>query len=141
LHWENEDVREALAVMAKDFRVTGKHFHQLAGEPPAQIVLEMTMFFLTQLGPNLAASAIWDGIKLLWTRRKDNAARKNILAINVRNGDRECIARIETDSEDVAKQALSTVSDAVQRVFDSPAGDRPREIVTYDDGGEWKKLL
>lgn len=154
----NADLIAALQLINRGFPVAGSRLFQFSALPPARIIVDMVWPVLTALGPNLAASAIWDGLKLLVLRfqvRKERAREsgtgpvpidKPIVEFHIAGGDFRAIAAVRTEDPDVLQKAMEVMSDsikaAVAQLPPPPAENetRPPSIyLSYDDEGQgWK---
>ncbi|GAA3336594.1 hypothetical protein GCM10020358_23640 [Amorphoplanes nipponensis] len=107
-----------------------------------EILLQGSYAVLLALGPNLAASAIWDGLKLLLVnfRRKHGESRPEPLVtfkINETNdGGRSVEAFVRTDDPEYLRRAMTGLTEAVSATF-----DRSEEEWTYvvyeEEKGGW----
>jgi hypothetical protein len=111
----------ASATENRQHAVSSGQLVQFPALPDAKIVIETTVALVNALGPNVVASAIWDGIKLLWNRRRfhdaDPFGGERLTAIDVMIVDvdgTETIAAIKTNDQQVAHHAVSRVFDALQ---------------------------
>ncbi|MFC0503553.1 hypothetical protein [Micromonospora costi] len=149
-----EDLVAALRLMSRDFGVRGSHLLQLSALPPARIILEVALPVVAALGPNLAASALWDGLKLLLLRfqaKKGALARQEpdvpipppVFEFDVVGADDfRATAQLRTEDPEVLKLALGTMNAAIEAarvsggsVESSP--DRPHLMSFDPESGEW----
>jgi hypothetical protein len=88
------------------FRPAAGLYMQLALEPPPTVVFEIAAIVISQIGWNIAASAIYDGLKILLHRRHKTRFRFVIH----KDADR-ITAEIETSSERGLRSALKALRD------------------------------
>lgn len=99
---------------------------QFTGPDEAKIILDIAYNIIVILGPGLATSAIYDGLRYLLRNREKSAPDASVqleLATSVRGGDVKAV--IQTSDPNVAKAALAAFSDAVQAVASMPPAERP----------------
>lgn len=120
--------------------------YQFSIIPDARVIIETSLALFNALGPNLAASAIWDGLKLLFVRRRApkgaDINSSTTVEIKLENGDRSINACVTTSDHAVAKAAVDALQEAVSKfTFD----DADSILIDWrsdsaGDGGEWKRI-
>ena len=120
--------------------------YQFSIVPDARIIIETSLVLFVALGPNLVASAIWDGLKLAYARRRipkgGKASAKTTVEIKIDNGQSSITACVNTDDSAVAKEALQVFGDAVSKFSFPETGKRVLAWTSdaKDGGGEWKEI-
>ena len=120
--------------------------YQFSVVPDARIIIETSLALFNALGPNLVASAIWDGLKLAIARRRTpkggNASAKTTVEIKMDNGDSSITACVSTDDSAVAKAAVQVLGDAVSKFSFPETGKRVLDWTSdaKDGGSEWKEV-
>ena len=100
--------------------VSGSRLYQFSAQHANTVMIHYAIDLYNALGPNLIASAIWDGIKALWENRKipsaytSTAAPATSIEITCEAGDARTRAYLETDDPEVARYALDKFGDATQ---------------------------
>lgn len=139
--FDDEDIAAAGSMVTTVASVSTARAYQFALQPDPQIFVELSLMTLQSLGPNLAASALWDGLKHLLLRRKvppgANELTPTVINVSV-NEIGGWTAAVETNDPDVAVRALESLTDAALRAQAAyiDAADCPP--VRWDEGtGEW----
>lgn len=119
----------------------GYRLMQFAGPDEARIVLDIAYSIVVVLGPGLATSAVYDGLRYLFRNRSKGSGDDPVhleLATSVRGG--EVKAVIQTSDPDVARAALAAYSDAVRALASMPPDERP--VLDWDaQGRAWLPAL
>ncbi|MBB1511818.1 hypothetical protein H5399_04265 [Tessaracoccus sp. MC1627] len=124
--FSDEVIARACEQMCTLGRTHGFRLLQFAGPDEARIILDIAYSTVVALGPGLAASAIYDGLRYLFRHRSKSSPEALVqleLATSVRGGDVKAV--IQTSDPAVAKAALAAFSDAVQAVASTPPEERP----------------
>jgi hypothetical protein len=86
-----------------------------------KIVLDVTWDICVVLGPNLVASAIWDGVKHLLLRRRDaidsntlGDEQRTVIDIHIKKGDVKTTAVVSTSDDSVAKAAIEAIPNIIR---------------------------
>jgi hypothetical protein len=140
--FEDEVIGTACSMMCSLAPLDGSRLYQFAAADEARAVLELGYSLVLALGPGLATSAIWDGLKyLLLHRRQTPTGDTDTTRIELRtilpNG--EVIAVVHTTDPTTAAQALEAYSVAVREAVTAATG--PRHVIVWkpsDDGGSWE---
>jgi hypothetical protein len=114
----------------------GRYF-QFSIIPDAKIVLEVGWTLFIALGPNLVASAIWDGVKHLFAKRKlqkvtEDNARPTTIDMHIQNGQSKIVAVVTTDDEHIAKVAIDSLAGAIQNL----TSNEQRVVLEWKAGDE-----
>lgn len=126
--------------------VLSSRVYQFSAVPEARIIIETSLALFNALGPNLVASAIWDGVKLAFARRRTpkggNTSAKTTIEIKIDNGESSITACVSTDDSAVAKDAVQVLGDAVSKFSFPETGKRVLDWTSdaEDGGGEWKEI-
>lgn len=86
----------------------------------------------------LGGEVVWDGLKFLWAARRLLPGRESTptrITINLQDGAKSAVAKVETKNQDIAAQALETLDRAVDLLFDSPS-DAPT-LLWNEVEGRW----
>jgi hypothetical protein len=124
--FSDEVIARACEQMCTHGHTQGFRLLQFAGPDEARIILDVAYNIVVTLGPGLATSAIYDGLRYLFRNRAKSAREASVqleLATSVRGGDVKAV--IQTSDPEVAKAALAAFSDAVQAVASMPPAERP----------------
>lgn len=141
-----ELIARALNNETRDRRhvVSSRRLFQFSALPDAKIVIETTVALVNALGPNLVASAIWDGVKLLWNRRRFHSSdslgseRSTVIDVAIVDADgTETIATIRTNDQQVAHHAVSRVFDALQHRQSAIGRETVVWTSTDNEAGGW----
>jgi hypothetical protein len=144
----DEDIVEAATALAQSLAdrsgleasVLPRRYYQFSVLPAAKIVIEVAWGLFSALGPNIAASVIWDGIKYLFVRRRKpkdvaQSGAETVIDIHVKNGDASIVAVVRTSDENVAEKAVESLGEAIRNItWDGPR--RVLEWVDDADGGD-----
>ena len=104
----------------------GYRLMQFAGPDEARIILDIAYNIVVTLGPGLATSAVYDGLRYLFRNRSKSSRNDPVhleLATSLRGGDVKAL--IQTSDPDIARAALAAYSDAVQALASMPPDERP----------------
>lgn len=124
--FSDEVIGRACEQMCTLGRTQGFRLLQFAGPDEARIILEIAYSIVVALGPGLAASAIYDGLRFLFRNRSKSSQEALVqleLVTSVQGGDVKAV--IHTSDPAVAEAALAAFSDAVQAVASTPPDERP----------------
>lgn len=124
--FSDEDIARACEQMCMVGHTYGFRLLQFAGPDEARIVIDIAYTIVVTLGPGLAASAIYDGLRYLFRKRSKSSRETSVqleLATSVRGGDVKAV--VQTSDPDVARAALAAYSSAVQAMASMPMEDRP----------------
>ncbi len=124
--FSDEVIARACEQMCTVGQTHGFRLFQFAGPDEARIILDIAYSIVITLGPGLATSAIYDGLRYLFRHRSKSSGDPLVqleLATSVRGGDVRAV--IQTSDPEVAKAAMATYSDAVQAVASMPLEERP----------------
>jgi hypothetical protein len=128
--------------------VVAKEFFQFSHVPEPRIIIETSLLLWQALGPNLVASAIWDGLKILLTRRRVRQDRETAPTTSVefrvrapQGGSVDAVIR--TGSSDVAELAVGRLADVVEKLMARPSEESSVHLWTQADsqdgeGGTWR---
>jgi hypothetical protein len=144
--WFNDaDIVLAAGVMlgrgidAPQLRVDAARIYQFAIIPDPRIIVQVSEYVWQTVGTGIAASIIWDGIKVLWARRRTRRDRENPpstsieLRLQAVNGAR-LDAVIKSDNEQEIRQAMNCLPAVIGALNDLAAGERSVRIWTDTDG-------
>ncbi|WP_028707647.1 hypothetical protein [Propionicicella superfundia] len=142
--WFDDDtIAAACSIMSAVATTNGNRLYQFSVVDDARMVLELGMNFVIALGPDLAASAVWDGVKLMLMavlpkRRKLDPAATTRIELRTPLPGGEVVAVIDTPDIETAKQAISAYSQAVEAA--AKAAKAEREVVAWSQSpssGGW----
>jgi hypothetical protein len=129
--------------------VTGTRLFQFSIVVDPRIIVETSILLWQALGPNLVASALWDGLKLLLARRRIRhdapVSTKTSIEIHLTTPQGGHLsALIRTDDTTVAKQAVAKLPNMTDILMSNPDGNSTHEW-TPETGGDktdwkWNKL-
>lgn len=150
------DLLAALQLVSREFGVRGSQILQLSALPPAKIIVEIGLPIISALGPNLAASAIWDGLKFLLLRfraGKEALAKEQpsvqvappFLDFEVTGSDFSARAQVRTEDPEVLRSALACMNSAIETVkatgrTDIPSTETPYLMWFDEEAGTWVTL-
>ncbi|MDP9936861.1 hypothetical protein J2T11_003229 [Paenarthrobacter nicotinovorans] len=114
--------------------------YQFSFVPDPQIFIEIVFPLLQSVAPN----AIWDGIKVLFKRRKlpqgvpvSTDDKETTINFSVRQGDRSLTAVVKTKDEAIVDRAFDSLDATVKSFFEASTGpsqnDPQRAVSTWDD--------
>lgn len=111
--------------------------YQFGFVPDPQIFVDVVYPFLLSIG----SSAVWDGIKKIWSRRRTPAggdsAKPSVVNVSVTDGTRSLRAVVTTSDEAVAKRAIDSLDSAVAAFFEGSTPSDPeaksRPVTVWDD--------
>lgn len=104
-HFTDDEIRSAAAILQEhDDAAVGQRLYQLSATPLLTIVFDITTNFVGALGPNLAASVIYDAAKVLFRRGQRNNI--DIAFKEARRGRRSLKISIKAESDDELKTAM-----------------------------------
>lgn len=114
-----------------------KRTYQFGFVPDPQIFVDVVYPFLLSIG----SSAVWDGIKKLWSRRRTpkggDPATTNVVNVSITEGDRTLRAVVTTNDESVAKRAMDSLDSAAAAFFANSTPSSPqsesRTVTVWDD--------
>ncbi len=133
--FETEKSLLALGIAPETLRV--ERTYQFGLVPAPQIFLDVIYPLVVSLG----AAAMWDGIKVLFRRRRTpsggSAETPSVINISVFDGDRSLQAVVTTRDEAIAQQAFESIGPIMEEFFRSaPAsqtsGEERQPVVTWD---------
>jgi hypothetical protein len=129
-HFSEEDLAESGLPLAPYADVHVSQLFQLSAEPPVKVVLEYGLGLLASLPPELLGALVWDSVRG-FVQKARSRGRRTIMDFHIddRAGTRTVSAVVETDSDDVAKEAINRMADLWE------------ESGRYQwDGVEWHRL-
>jgi hypothetical protein len=142
--WFGDDsVVEAAQLASETTLIQPARAYQFGLIADPQIYIELTMTALQLLGPNLAASALWDGLKHLLGRRRvpTNADPSSRTVINFTVVDRGWSAAVETDDPEVARQAIEALSAATNTAINAARTSGSVPPARWDaDSRKWREV-
>lgn len=143
--FDDETISAACVVMSALAPVEGSRLYQFSAVHDLKVVLDLGYDLVQALGPSLAASAIYDGVKLMLRsvigRRDDLVAVPTTrieLSTTLPSG--SVVALIDTPDSETARRALETYSRALAaaaRVAPAPE----RQVLMWNPsrgGGAWE---
>lgn len=141
--FDDSVIATACSLMSAQAPAEGYRLYQFSALDDLRIILEMGLNLVVALGPELATSAIWDGIKLMLgsvrDKRHDLApipTTRLELVTPLPTG--EVIAVIDTPDIEIAREALAAYSQAVEVAAKAAA---QREVIAWTPlaggGGIW----
>jgi hypothetical protein len=105
--------------------------------PDPQIFITVVYPLLISVG----AGAIWDGIKLLFARRRTPKGgvvdAPTVINMTVTDGTRSVTAVVKTTDGAVAKHAIDTIGPTVRDFFNSPIPQSPATTVWDEENHNW----
>jgi hypothetical protein len=129
--FEELDIARACELISELAPAKARLLFQFNALEVSRIVIEVGYPLVASLGPNLAASAIWDGLKHLLSKRKrpkqTGPATRIELCTPITEGN-EVIGIIDTDNPEVARLALEKYSESVQVAADL---ERTRAVLRW----------
>lgn len=137
---------EAAERIGGDIETQPARAYQFGLVPDPQVYVELTMATLQALGPNLAASALWDGLKHLLRRRRvpDNADGSSRTVINFSLTDRAgWTAALDVDTEDpeTARYAIDKLADAATSAIAAQSSADSAAPIRWDaEEGVWRAV-
>lgn len=129
--FEELDIARACELMSQLAPAKARLLFQFNALDVSRLVVEVGYPLVASLGPNLAASAIWDGLKHLLTMRKkpnETAPATRIELCTPITEANEVIGIIDTDDPAVARLALEKYSEALQVAADL---ERTRAVLRW----------
>ncbi|MEU4623081.1 hypothetical protein AB0G04_24300 [Actinoplanes sp. NPDC023801] len=136
-----DELADAARVMSGTHPVEVRPLQRGGSGWDVEILLQGSYVVLMALGPNLAASAIWDGLKLLLVnfRRTHGPSRPEPLVtfkINeAGDGGRSVEAFVRTDDPEVLRRAMNGLTDAISATFDRSEEEWSYVVYEEDNGG------
>ncbi len=139
----DDEIAEAVEILRRDYRTHGSRLYQFSMWPPAKIVIEAGWSLVMALGPNLAASAVYDALKLLILKKRARGQARSfgeptIIDMKIRNGPKEATAVIRTDDPETLRIAMTTFSNAVDRIVSADSTDRGGAVWFDSESQEWR---
>jgi len=132
--FDDETIGEACSIMSELAPVEGARLRMsealegarhLMEHTEVGVILEMGLAFVVQLGPGLAANAVWDGLKYLLTHRQkrdgSSGTSRTLIELKTPLSTGEVIGIIDTSDPAVVSEALATYSLAVTTAAESGA--------------------
>ncbi len=140
--FEAADVDLAADALSELGPVRAQEYFQFSAIPDAKILVEAAWPAVIMLGPGLACNILWDGIKVLWRRRRTptggHSQAPTTVEMRFRDGERQLDAVVRTQSEEVARRAVDALPKALADHFGTvPAS--PGGVLTWSEpeaGGE-----
>lgn len=132
------EVAEQLVAQGVDHElIRVERTYQFGFVPDPQIFIDVVYPVLLGIG----SSAIWDGIKKLWSRRRvpkgADSATSNVVNVSITDGDRSLRAVVTTNDEAVAQRAMESLDSAVDAFFNSSPKSLPearsQAVTEWDD--------
>jgi hypothetical protein len=140
--FSSTDIAEAGKIVSGVLPTQSAEAYQFGLIPDPQIFIELTLATLQTLGPNLGASALWDGLKLLLLRRRvpEGADPDQATTINFSVTDRGgWTAVVKTNDRNVALKALETLGDVAEKTVGNLADSYNAVPARWDQPrGEWR---
>lgn len=141
--FDDEAIATASSIMSQVAPVEGNRLLQFTAIETVRIIIDVGYNTLMLLGPNLASSAIWDGLKYLLLHKKtrkglDSPASKIEISTDLDAG--KIVGVIDTDNPDILEQALAAYSKAVESAAQTRTGS-PIVIIWDSDHGDGWSLL
>lgn len=140
--FDDATIAHACSLMSALAPVEGNRLYQFSAVEDLRVIVEIGTSLVAALGPNLAASAVWDGLKYMLIavtpRRKriDPAATSRVeLVTPLPTGN--VTAVIDTVDVETARQALAAYSAAVETAARAAAGSTVVQWSPSPDGGKW----
>jgi hypothetical protein len=132
------DIARASELMAEIAPVEARLLFQFNALETARFVLELGYIVVLTLGPNLAASAIWDGVRHLIIHRRHSpelGAKTRIEMVTPLSDGREVIGLIDTNDPETARLALRTYARSVEI---AAGANEPRVVIQWQaEHQEW----
>jgi hypothetical protein len=120
-----EALLKAVDIWSSDVEhIEPKHSYEYSFEPPATLLLDVTIQTLISLGAN----GIWEGLKHVFSGRRARANSNEIptlLTLKVTKDDKEAVATIQTTDLLEVKEALSTFESTAARILESQEKSPP----------------
>lgn len=116
--------------------------YQFSFMPDPQIFVQVVFPFLLNIG----SSAVWDGIKKIFTRRRTPSGgdANTLTAVNISivDGDRSLDAVVTTNDEAVVQRAMDSLDHALTSFFQDsrispPEGNHKSVTIWDDESGNW----
>lgn len=139
----DDDIAAASAIVETSASTSPARAYQFALVADPQVFVDVSLVTLEALGLNLAASALWDGLKHLLARRKvpSGADPEQRTVINVSVTDLGgWAAAVETNDPQVAATALEKLMDAAlkAKALSARSGAVPSPVRWDESTGEWR---
>ncbi|QGN33941.1 hypothetical protein [Microlunatus sp. Gsoil 973] len=142
--WFDDDaIAQASTIMSQVVPVDGNRLLQFTAMELVRVVIEISYNTLVLLGPNLASSAIWDGLKYLLTHRKTRDGCEHApsrIEISTDLGSGKVVGIIDTADPKIARAGLRTYRKAVDTAGRVAGG---RKVIIWkpeDQDGVWSEL-
>ncbi len=136
--FEAADVARAADALSDLGPVRAQEYFQFSAIPDAKILIEAAWPVVVVFGPGLACNMLWDGIKVLWRRRRTpkggGSDAPTTVELRFRDGERRLDAVVRTSSEEVAKRAVDALPEALAEHFD-PGRHSPTGVLTWYEPG------
>lgn len=147
-HYTDAEIRAAAAILCSlDPSAAGQQMYQLAAIPQLRVVFDMVLEFVMGIGPNIAASAIYDAAKSLFRPGRTNTF--DLSFKESKNGTRSLKVSIKVGTEEELHEALGRLPQVLEsgargtfmhrdsgyvRVGDEPAAtfERPDETLEIE---------
>lgn len=124
--FNDEAIERACETMSAAGHTKAFRLFQFADPDQARIILDIAYNIVLVLGPGLATSVIYDGLRYLFRNRAKGTKKAPVqLEINTSMQGGDVKAVIMTGDPDVAKAALAAYSEAVKAVAMMPPSARP----------------
>jgi hypothetical protein len=136
------DLADAARVMSEALPVEVRPLQRGGSGWDVEILLQAGYATLMALGPNLAASAIWDGLKLLLIKfRTTHGARRPDPLVTFKvnettDGTRSVEAFVRTDDPEYLRRAMTGLAEVVATTFDH-SNEEWTYVVYDEDAGGW----
>lgn len=112
-HFTDDEIRAAAALLqALDPSAAGEQLYQLSAVPALRVVFDLTWDFIMNIGPNIAASVIYDAAKALFKRGQTNSV--DIAFKESKRGTRSLKIAIKVDTEEELKTAMDRLPAIVE---------------------------
>jgi hypothetical protein len=150
-----DDLIAALQLVSRQFPVSGTHLFQFSALSSARVIIDVSWPLIVALGPNLAASAIWDGLKYLVLRSRIRSPQVDpsaaptgvvdlpIFEFDVSGADFTARAVVRTEDPEVLNNAMAALRDGIAAAalrLPPPTDDvsKPMLRLGYDEQEGWK---
>lgn len=136
------DLTEAVKTMSSAYPVEIRPLQRGGTGWDVEILLQFAYATFVALGPNLGASAIWDGLKVLFIKYRLSHPPERpspLVTFKVADSSREVEAFVRTDDPECLSRAMSSLTDIVSATFDR--SDSEWNYVEYDErAGSWRQV-
>ncbi len=113
-HFSDEDLRTAAETLSRIEPMHARRLYQFSEVPDAVAVLGLSLHLVQQLGPNLLASALWDGVKALCQSRLGLGQSTRVaLAVSDPAGQRVATLTVDARDEATLRTAMQLAPDVI----------------------------